>query len=402
MPRVAIIMENLAEPSRESQVSITDLAIIAGSEKWTLFGVAILIPVAALLVSMSVPDTYTARTLLLPPQQGQTAASSALATFGVLSASLGSAAGVKSSEEIYVAFLRSDSISDSLIAKFQLMERYRRTTVIDTRMELAGRTKIVAERKSGMVTVEVDDTDPIFAAALANGFSEELRLLMNRIAVTEASVRRKYFEEQASFAKATLAAAEVAYKAAQEKYGIQSIDIKAQGDLKASSDLRAQIMLREIQAQAMRSYAALENSDLKRLMTEISSMRAQLTKVEQGGGIDGLTSEEALANQRAYREVKYQEAVLSGLITQAELARADEARQAPLVQQVDVAKAPDKKSRPQRRLVVIISMSIGLVLGIVLAFGRHYLRIRSGRPGSAARRQALRDAWRFRAPWSNE
>jgi uncharacterized protein involved in exopolysaccharide biosynthesis len=371
-----------------------EIAIVLGENKWTILAIDLALTVLVALVSFLIPNTYTAHTLLLPPQQGQSSAGSALAALGVLSSGLGGATSMKSPEELYVSLLKSDSVGDSLVERFKLKDRYARKSVADARTALAQHVAIAAERKSGLIRVDVDDHDPVFAAQLANSYSEELRLLMNRIAVTEASQRRMFFDEQAKQAKDALAAAELAFKAAQEKYGIQSIDVRAQGDIRAASELRAQIMTREVQIQAMRTFAGPENADAQRLAAEIASLRAQMTRVEHGAGTDIPSSDAALANQRAYREVKYQEAILSGLITQAELARGDEARQAPLVQQVDVARPPDRKSAPKRAQMTTTAAIVGLILGLAFVLARRYWFASNLDAGQALRWGRVRAAWR--------
>lgn len=381
------------EDEDESSFSLFDLVLALGQEKWTILGIDFVLTAAVVLASLLVPNTYTARSMLLPPQQSQSSAGSALAALGALSSGLGGAAGVKSPDELYVGFLKSDSITDSIVERFKLIERYEVKSLSAARLALAQRVAITADRKSGLIRIEASDADPVFAATLANAFSDELKSLMNRIAVTEASQRRLFFEQQAGRAKTSLAQAELAFKAAQDKFGIQSIDVRVQGDIRASGDLRAQIMMRDVQMQAMRSYAGPENADIQRLAAEVGSLKAQLAKVEQGAGADTPVSEAAFANQRAYREVKYQEAILAGLIAQTELARGDEARQAPLVQQVDVARPPDHKSAPKRAQWAVIGVVAGFFVAVAFVLLRRSWRLRQQDAEGRGRWQLMRDAW---------
>lgn len=376
------------------------VAIALGQSKWAILGFTVGLMILVALGTLLIPNSYTARSLLLPPQQGQSSAGSALAALGVVSMGLGGAVGVKSPEELYVSLLRSDSVSDALIERFKLKERYDEEKIINARKALAKRVLVTAERKSGLIKVEVEDHEPAFAAELANAYSQELRQLMNRIAITEASQRRLFFEQQAERAKEVLAKAEMAFKDAQAKYGIQSIDVRAQGDIQASSQLRAQIMAREVQLQSMASFAGPENADVRRLASEMRSLREQLNKLETGTGADSPNSEAALANQRAYREVKYQEALLSGLITQTELARGDEARQAPLVQQVDVARPPDIKSGPKRASVTLVAGILGLLLAAAFVLVKQILngaRADASDSPAARRWRSVRAAWKLRS-----
>ena len=89
-------------------------------------------------------------------------------------------------------------------------------------MELTGNVRI-ASGKDGLISVEVDDKDPKFAANLANAHVEELRNLLGRLAVTEAQQRRLFFEKQLQLTKENLAKADLALKSS----GINSSALKS-------------------------------------------------------------------------------------------------------------------------------------------------------------------------------
>jgi len=165
--------------------------------------------VAALGISFLVTPTFTAQVSFLPPQQSQGMAASLLNSLGALGGMAGAAAGLKNPADQYVSFLKSNSIEDALIDRFKLMDRYKADYKQDARKTLEGNVKI-ASGKDGIITVDVDDHDPQFAADLANAHVEELTRLMGRLAVTEAQQRRQFFEQQLKGTKDKLAAAEIA------------------------------------------------------------------------------------------------------------------------------------------------------------------------------------------------
>jgi tyrosine-protein kinase Etk/Wzc len=350
-----------------TRIDIAEILIAMGEEKKRLAWVTLGATIFALIACLVWPKTYTARTVLLPPQSGQNTSASVLATLGVLSASgLASATSLKSPEELYVSLLKSRTIADALIAQFGLQERYNERLLTDARTELTKRVSISGERKSGLVVIDVEDGNPAFSADLANAYADQLRHLMTRVAVTDAQQRRLYLEQQVQRSKKELANAEGLFQRAQGKSGLQSIDVSAQGAIRAAAELRARITSLEIELRTMSAYTTPGNPDAQRITAELSSLREHLAKIERGDGFLSHLTEDGLDNVRAYRELKYQEVIVASLIAQYEAARAEEAKEAPLVQQVDVAIVPDKKSRPKTVTVVVISAFGALVAAVLL------------------------------------
>ena len=385
-------------PDDADEISLLDLLTTVGEEKKTIALLTALATAIGLAIALLIAPTFTGRTTLLPPQ-GQGSSSAALASLGALAATVGAGSLVKTPEELYVGLLKSDAVADALVERFKLRERYESKLAQDARLSLANNSRFTADRKSSLITVEVDDKDPAFAAQLANAYVEQLRKLMTRIAVTEAQQRRVYFELQMDKAKTDLANAELAVKQAQDRSGLLSLDAQTQTTIASAAQLRAQIVTREVQLRALQPYAGPENVDAKRLASELASLRAQLSRIEGGPAetpVAGRDSAQALANVRLFRELKYQEAIYSAMLQQLQLARADEARDAPLIQQVDVAVPPERKSKPRRAMIVAFAFALGLLGGIVLAFVRHAARRARQDPESARQWEAVARAWSLR------
>src|SRR5690606_25295031 len=145
--------------------------------------------------SYVIPPTYTAVTVILPPQQQQSAAMSLLQGLGALGGLAGATAGLKNPSDQYVSFVKSRSVSDALVKRFDLKQRYEKEFTEDALKALDDRTRVF-NGKDGLIVIEVDDHEPRFSAQLANGYVEELGRLLSRLAVTEAQQRRAFFERQ--------------------------------------------------------------------------------------------------------------------------------------------------------------------------------------------------------------
>ena len=395
-------MNDTTQPSAipmpdEDEISLLDLATALGEEKATLFAIPFLTTVVAVAVSLLMTPIFTAKTVVMPPQQQQSGAAAALASLGGLAGLAGAAGGIKSPDEMYVAFMGSEGLQNRLIADLKLQERYEAKTLSDTRKALKEQMRISSDKKSGLINIEADDKDPAFAAELANRHVAELRTMLGRLAVTEAQQRRVFYEQQIQQTQDKLALAEVAFRAAKEKSGMQVTSVLAETGVRASAELRGQIASREVQLQAMSRFATAQNPETQRIASELAALRSQLNKTEQGSGESKAAAsplhQEAV---KSYRDVKVQEAMLEVLIRQYELARVDEAKEGPLIQQVDVAVAPERRSKPKRAQMVLIAAFAGLFLGVLVAFVRRALKKAQSDPASAGQWLALKKAWSLR------
>ena len=389
-------INNSVQAVEDNEFSLIDLAIVLGQEKKPLFWVPAITTTLAIVVSLLMTPIFTAKTVMLPPQHQQSGAASALASLGGLAGLAGAATGIKSPDEMYVAFIQSEGLQNAVIKRLNLQERYEAKTLTDTRSALKEKVKVSSDKKTGLITIEADDKEPAFAAELANVQVEELRNLLGRLAVTEAQQRRIFYEQQIKKVQIELAVAEQSFLQAKEKSGMQVTAVLAESGVRASAELRGQIAAREVQLHAMSRFATAQNPDMQRISSELSAMRSQLLKLEQGGGTDMQGSRSQQLAVKSYRDVKVQDAMLEVLVKHYELARVDEAKEGPLLQQVDVATAPERKAKPKRAMIVLLAAFGGLFLGALIVFVRRFFR--NSNNHSVAQFLMLRQAWSLRRP----
>jgi tyrosine-protein kinase Etk/Wzc len=388
-------------------IGLTDLLTWLGEGKRLIAGVVALAAAASVATAMLLPPIYTARTTLLPPnsQQGG-GASAALAALGALGGLAGGLGGAKTPDELYVALLKSDTLQRTLIDRFDLKKRYDVDTYEALRKELPRNIRVSADKKSGLIAVEVDDEEPKFAAELANAHATEITKLLGRLAVSEAQLRRVFFEQQLTETKERLVKAEVGLRTVQEKSGVIVLDKQAEALIGGAATVRALIAEREVQMKVLRTAATGENPDVIRLASELRALRTELARMEsnQGGtagsAVDmpvGRLPEAAIDYVRARRELKLQETLLETMIRQYEVAKLDEAKEGPVLQQVDVAQPPDRKSKPSRMLIVLGGVLAALLLASVVAVWRGYARLtRDLDPDGAQAWSGVAKAWRLR------
>lgn len=395
------------------QVSMVELLTWLGESKGLLAGLTAGGAAISLAVAFLWPPTYTARTTLLPPgAQQQSGSAAALATLGALGA-LPGGISAKTPDELYVALLKSDSVVRSLDDKFKLQARYGVSSYEKLRKRIGKYVAVASDKKSGVITVEVDDEEPAFAAELANAHATEITKVLGRLAVSEAQQRRVFFEQQLHATKDKLVLAEQDLRKVQERSGVIVLDKQAEALIGGAAQLRALIAEREVQLRVLKTGATEQNPEVMRLNSELVGLRAELSRLESNknarpsDGKDeanaleipvGRLPEAAIDYIRARRELKLQETLLENMIRQYEIAKLDEAKEGQVLQQVDKAVPPDFRSFPPRALVVAGGTLLGLLLGVAWVLTRRYSALaREGNDAKAASWQALSRAWRLRS-----
>ncbi|MGB8130677.1 MAG: GNVR domain-containing protein [Candidatus Angelobacter sp.] len=394
IPKEASTAQMLAGTEKSHFV---DVLIILAKRKFLILGWTAAAMVLSLVIALLLPTYYTGTAKLLPPQQSQSMATAMLGQLGpLLGATAGKDLGLRNPNDLYVAMLRSQTVGDSLVDRFSLMSVYKDKLRVDTLRDLDSLTEVVAG-KDGVISISVEDRNPGRAAAIANAYVDELTKLTKTLAVTDAGKRRIFFEQEVKTGNDELAAAEQALKRTEETTGIIQLDNQSKVMLQSYADLRAQVAAREVQVQSMRSYATAENPDLIRAEQELSALRSQVARFEGGSGGESSNSvalskvpSAGLEYVRKLRDVKYREALLDLLTKQYEIARIDESKDASIIQVLDPAVIPERKSRPHRASIVLLATLLGLMLAIILAFIVETIQFSKGDPEFNVRLQLLK------------
>jgi tyrosine-protein kinase Etk/Wzc len=385
------------DTAQDDQLSAFDVLIVLAKHKLLIGGLAVLATIAGVVHALLLPDIYTAATKLLPPQQSQSASSAMMSQFGVFGGLIGGAS-VKTSTDLYIGLLKSRTVGDSMVRRFDLMQSFGAKLPSQARLQLVGRSNFIAG-KDGFITIEVDDGDPKRAAELANGYVDELMKLTQGLAVTDASQRRLFFERQFQQARDNLAKAETRAREGLDRGGLVKVDEQGKTMIETTGRLRGQITVKEVQIGAMRSFAAERNPELIRAEQELEVLKRELSKIEGDGGvrIGGAGPRgSGMDNLRLLRDVKYYEVIYELLAKQFEMAKIEEARDSAVVQVLDPAVPPDDRSKPQRRNIVLLWAVSALLLGILLAFVIETVRKASRDPRQLERLQTIRRYLRWR------
>jgi len=368
------------------EFSLLDLALVLAENLRVLILVPLAAGLAALGISYLIPPTYTATTRILPPAQQQSTSAALAAQLGSLAGLVGGSAGLKNSADQYVALLKSRSVYDAIIQRFDLRKLYDERYIEDARKELEKQSRVSAGVKDGIISIEVDDRDPKRAADMANAFVEELRNLSKTLAITEAAQRRLFFEEQLTQAKDNLTKSELTLRgSAVSEATLRTVP---QSALEALARLKAQITAQEIKLASMRTFMTDSNPEFRLAIQELVALRAELSKAEQSN--TSKATGEGVEYIAKYRDFKYHETLFELMAKQYELARLDEAREGAVIQVVDAAQPPERKSKPKKALIAVLTTLAVFFATVLFVFVRQAFRNMAGQSKSAEKLWRLR------------
>jgi tyrosine-protein kinase Etk/Wzc len=363
-------------------------------------GVAVLI---GLILCFVLPTKYTATTKIMTPQQSSSAAAlmSQLSSSGAGSLAAlagGGLSALKDPNTLYVGLLSSRPVADAIIHKFSLDQVYHATDMTAARKKLAENTVVLSE-KTGFISVAVTDKDKKRVAAMANAYPDQLRVLTQTLAVTEASQRRLFYEQQMNQAKEALLSAELAFQQVQQKKGLVQPEDQAKAVIQSIAALHAKVAAKQVEVEALRSYSTERSPDLQIAESELSSLQGEAAKLEQqshsssfgdigladvpGAGLDYL---------RAEHDAKYTQALFDLLMKQYDAARLDEAKEAAIIQVVEPAIEPDRKSSPKRALIVFLFAIGGFFAGCFLGLILWWKEIAQSNPEAVRQLRVLKSA----------
>jgi tyrosine-protein kinase Etk/Wzc len=388
--------EQLNKPSPvNDEVHLLDYLTVLSKHSRMIVYTTIVVGILTLLILLLIPNKFSSTARIMPPQQNMTLSAQLLDQLGgvALPANMaggGIAAnllGLKSQGDLYVGILGSNNIFDIIIERFDLKKLYKSwfsfndPYIEDIREELNKRSDMTVE-KEGLISIEVTDEDPRRAAEMANAFVEALDKVLQDIANQEGVSRLTFLEKERRKSSQNLAEMEEKLRGFLAQSGVLQIEAQTRGALEYIATLRASIDAKEVQIQVMRQQATPLNYDVIRLETELEGLKAKLKEVEtqdaqnpgQGNSLISTSRVPALGLEyvRHYREVKYQEALFQLYSKLVELARLDTIRDLTVLQIVDRARLPEKKSKPKRLLLTVLIATATFFLMIFLAFTKEY------------------------------
>ena len=362
-----------------------------------LWGVTWKTLIASIVFAFLVPSHYKSAVRFVPGENSSSSSGSSM--MGLLSKALGSDSsstafgldaasllGAKTPGAFYVEVLKSRTVQDRLINRFDLRARYRKSTYFEARKKLAKFTDIEEDKKSGVITLTVTDYEPRMAAQIANAYVDELNRLAVDLNTSSAHRERQFLEERLATAKQDLARASAALSQFTTKNSMVDPQNEGRAVMDAAARMQGELIASETELKGLQQIYSDDNVRVRTLKARMAELQSQLKRLV---GQNNDTSSQDTVGWSApypsmhtlpglgsryadlYREAKIQEAVYAFVTQQFEMAKIQEAKELPIVRVMDAGVASEKRSSPIRSLIVAGSVFGAFLLACLWVVGKY-------------------------------
>lgn len=347
---------------------------------------------ASVLAAFLIPVRYASTTRLMPPDGQSGSGLAMLAAMAGKSGSLGMGSmagnllGLRGSGALFMDILRSRTVEDRIVSRFDLRQVYGKRYWVDARKRLDTDTEIAEDRKSEVITIRVTDRDPRRAALMAQAYVDELDHLVAEVSTSSARRERIFIGDRLTSVKRELdrASQEFSQFASQNA----TIDIATQGKamVEAAARLQGELIASQSELEGLEQIYTANNVRVRSLRARVDELSRQLDKLDGSGmggnkALPGSGGDFGAASASAagfpsirqlpllgvrwadlYRQTKIEETVYELLTQQYELAKIEEAKEIPTVKILDAADVPERKATPHRTLIVFLGTLFAFTL----------------------------------------
>ena len=399
-PRLGFIATSaFVEQERDKQVDVSHWQLVWEHRSW-LARMALRAILVSVIVAFIIPTQFESKVRIMPPESLDSSGAMLAAVVGksnpALAAMAGNILGMKSTGALFTELLKSRTVQDHLVDRFQLQKVYWKRYKEDAREKLEKRTTIEEDRKSGVLSVTVTDHNPQRAHDLAQAYIEELNRLFAQVSTSSARRERIFIEQRLTGVKADLEDAERQFGAFASKNVTLDVKEQTRAMVESGAQLQGQLISAQSELQSLEQIYTANNVRVRATQARIDELRRQLMKV--GGSEQTADHPEPQKDDELYpsirklpvlgvewadlyRRVKIQETVFELLHQQYELARIQEAKEIPTVNVIDPADLPEKKSFPPRILVIALGFVLSMSAAIAwLIFSEKWRQTSSADP----------------------
>jgi uncharacterized protein involved in exopolysaccharide biosynthesis len=394
-PDVEIIQNEGQELELSRARSVASQRLIWGNRRF-IFRATTAGVLLSTLIAFLIPKRFQTTARLMPPDQGSSGmgmAMMAAASGNVgsqLGSSLGSMAGdllgLRSSSDLFIGILQSRTVLDDVINKFDLKKVYSARRMEDAREDLSKNTSVSADRKSGIITIQVVDKSPVRAAAMAGEYVNELNQVVTLLNTSSAHRERVFLEDRLNQVKQDLETAEQNFSQFATKNTALDIPTQGKAMIEAAATLEGQLIAAQTELEGLKQVYADGNVRVRSTQARVDELRRQLeknlgSKSGDPGTGNGQNRQSLYPSIRElpalgvsyadlFRNTKIQEVVFQTLTQQYELAKVQEAKETPSVKVLDPPDVPEKKSFPPRLLIVALGAMLAIVGSVSWILGK--------------------------------
>jgi len=378
------------EPSAQDSFGINSLDFfsVVWPKRWWLAKLAVCSAIAAVIIALVLPNQYESTATLMPPDDTALSGGPLTAALeGVDVSEMSSAAalfGNQTTGDVIVGVLQSRTVQEDIIKHLDLIHVYRTKYLADACKELNSRSRIGQDKKSGIISITVTDTDPNRARQIANDYVNELNMLITRLSSSSARRERIFLDDRLKTVTLELNQASQSLGEFSSQNRTENIQDQAKAMLDATGTLQGELIVAEGDLKSLEATYGPDNARVQGAKARVSELRSNLEKMS-GEGHEGsesdFTSDEIYPSLRQlpllgetyenlYRRTTMLETIYVLLSKQDEIAKVEEAEETPSVRILDQPNVPEKKSSPHRLMIVLAAILFSALCGTSWLMGK--------------------------------
>ena len=379
-----------------NETNLMDIIPLLWSMRKSIIKNQLIIIVITIIFVFLIPKTYTSTALLMPPTSETGGMGSIMGALSNLP--FGGMMSQTNDESLStIAILKSRTLSEKVIKKFNLIDFYGVPNIDKALMSLSDNTNFEVEDE-GTISISVDvDTEWVHSVEseekaknqctdMAIYFVKQLDLINKSLKTEQASFHREFIGERYRQNLVDLKKAEDSLKIFQEKHKMVALPEQTLAAIEAAAAIKAQMLSNEVKLGVMLGALNTNHPDIDNIKKENSELSKKMNELEYGADVIGYKKsnlfpvladvpELGVELVRLKREVEIQNTLFVFLTQQYEEAKIKEAKDTPTVQILDYPQIPQLKSAPKRVLILIFCIIITFFVNVLFILYRSEKRI---------------------------
>lgn len=361
--------------------------------RWFLICFIFLVTAGTTLYALLSPKWYQSTASVLPAEKNDLLSSlsglTSLAKGFSSGRGLAALAGSSSETDKYKAILKSATITNDVIRKFDLKKEYKKENDFYDKVVKDWQSNCEFDiQDEGNLTISVYDKNPQTAADIANYLVQRLNEVNTELGVTNAKANREFVEKRYFQSVDDINNLESSMKNFQEKYGVIAIPEQLEATVKSMSNIYAELYKKEVAFNVLRQTYGIDHPLTANAKVEMDELQKKINLLNTGKDdsqkeiklLIPFKQAPELGNQylKIYRNLEIQYKILEFIQPLYEQAKIEEVRNTPSVLVLDKAGPAERKAKPKIllyfSLALVISISVGLLIVLMLE-SMHRFRI---------------------------
>ena len=328
--------------------------------------IVFIITTFSIIISLIMPKWYKATSTILPPSSP----SAQFANFAALSGmNLGSFLGSGTQQSRVLSILKSRSIKEAVVKKFDLVQKYEAENLEKAIESFSGNMSIVIGKEQ-QISVSISDKDQDLVADMTNYLVHSLDSINIELTNQEGKNVRLFIEKRTKAVIDSLKDLESRLNSYLREHNIISLEDQVSSAVMSAAELKAQIIRKEIELELSIQSNGPESPQTELVQIELQELRDKYQEFfsdiesSQSRLFPNLEEvpEYGTKIEQIKRNIMYYEQIIEYLGPQYERAKIEETKNIPTIQIVDAAVRPVEKSRPKRMKIVLATFIFSFIV----------------------------------------